>query len=289
MDYPNEIFTLQTKTKTFGIDAFFKRREENEGSPMKVFSDDRLTRFVFTILENKTAVSCNIPFNRLESLMYATKYAYEKHMDNLYVPKNQNNSSPAFTERFFAGNLKGKTPADILIENPEKGKDMLNTQYKWLKANLDKYPQNQRLIDALLDATKLTEEDLKGAASSGNSVIELLNVGVRPQIRKRKENGYCPCREATVVWKVGSDYPVNIKIKNYEAPVIIKEDKTVNVKITEKNKDSEVIGEFNIGPEDWISAVSQMKLTKESYYMISFPKALKAAEAGSNEWRTAQE
>ena len=51
-----------------------------------------------------------------------------------------------------SGNLKGKTPIEVLLSDPGNGKKSLNDQYIWLKSNLEKYPKNRELMEAIEDA-----------------------------------------------------------------------------------------------------------------------------------------
>ena len=67
MEYPNEIVTLMTDSKTYSIEAHFGKRGQGQSSPMKVLADNGLSRFAFTMLENRKAVTCSMAMDRLSA------------------------------------------------------------------------------------------------------------------------------------------------------------------------------------------------------------------------------
>lgn len=297
MKYPFDIVSCYSRakdhsTKTLSVEARFVERTDEDDSPLKIFKDG-LSRFVLTIIDKQVA-TCNIPLEKLEEMKTLTEYAINKFYDRkfLSVPTNSNNTSPAFTVHFVSGSLKGKSPAEVLIENkddPEKGRKILNDQYKWLKDNLSKYPNNKDIMDAIVDASKLDLDSLyeSNVPASVASVIPILDLTCRPLLRKRKENGMCPCYECKITWDCSRNYPVTIQVKNYLAPVTQKEDKTINVQISGKDKDSEITNTFNMGTDEWLNTLKEMDDAKTIYKMLKMSGALKKAEAADAENRNA--
>lgn len=295
MKYPFDIVSCYSRSKeghikTLSIEARFVEREEGDDSPLKIFKDG-LSRFVLTIID-KQAATCNIPLDKLEAMKAITDYAQKRHYEAKFAPavSDSSNSSSAFTVRFVSGTLKGKSPADVLIENrnnPERGKKILNEQYKWLKENLGKYPKNKEIMDAIEDASKLDISTLENCTSVPLPIIPILDLECRPLIRKKKDDGMCPCYECKITWDFCRDYPITIQVKNYLAPVIIKEDKTVNVQISGKDKDSEVDNVFYMGVDEWLNSLKEMDDAKSIYKMLKMNKALKIAEAADEENRNA--
>ena len=120
MNYPYDIVSIVRK-KTFSVAARFTRRTDD--NPLEIF-DSTCSRFVFTLIQDKIATTCNIHIEDLEEITQNTNLA--KAADFEYRRKSQNtvcqgNKSPAFTTRFTTGNLKGKTPIEVLLENGEEG------------------------------------------------------------------------------------------------------------------------------------------------------------------------
>ena len=290
MKYPFEIassiISAKGENKALSVEARFTRRTDDK--PIQIF-DDNFSRFKMTILIGKSASTCNIPIDELAGIIKKTDFAMNKHLDAEYsspVTTDSQGSSPAFTERFAAGNLKGKTPADVLIENGEAGKSILNKQYLWLKENLEKYPKNQILMDAISDASKLDIDklkDMKPAASV--KPISILNIGCRPLIRKKREDGKCFCYEAHITWDITKNYPVNIRIVNYYAPVVTRENGSLNVQISEKDGSSEITNEFNMTAESWLNIVDEMKTKKDGFEFIYLKNSIELAEKADAENR----
>ncbi len=275
MQYPYDIYSAVRRKSTFSIEGHFFKKEDE--SPMKIF-DDTFSRYVMTIIQEGTAAYFNLHVDDLPGIRAKTDIATKLQ----YTPSNNvsgGHTSPAFTKRFAGGNLKGKTPIDVLLEDPDKGKDVLNSQYKWLKENLEKYPKNQEMMDAIMDATKqdlssLSKEDTPAAAP-----ITLLEIGCRPLQRKKRDDGKCLCYEGKVVWDPSRDYNVSIEAKNYYAPVNKREDGTLNVDLSNKDRSTEKVHRFNMSGEEWLAALYTMEQTRDEFRIISFNKAYQLAEA----------
>ena len=74
----------------------------------------------------------------MEDLIRRSGFAYQKELEAELLPKAVKGNevdSPAYTVRFTNGTMKGKTPAQVLAEDPGNGSDALNRQYKWLQSN----------------------------------------------------------------------------------------------------------------------------------------------------------
>ena len=291
MKYPYDIISYVRK-KTFSIEARFTRKTDE--SPLQVFDD--FARFKFNVIFDGKAVTCNIPLDILSGMKAASEYAMKEQMVRRYGAANKREegetpASPAFTVQFKAGKLKGKTPVAILLENDEAtAKKMLNDQYKWLKENLEKYPGNKELMDAIVDATKLDLAELKEKApvtSSTSPVITILDIGARPLVRKTREDGKCFCYECKVTWDPSKNYPVSVSVSNYYAPVVQKENGLLNVQVSGKDRSTEMTGEFSMTDAEWLNAVDQMVLGKDGYQRMYLADAFKLADKADFENREA--
>lgn len=277
MKYPFDCVTHMTKNKTFSVEPRFSRKTDD--SPLKIFAPG-LSRFVFTTINSGKVAKCNVPISALADMEQRTQYAFNKYMEYTCRPSaaSDGKTSPAYTKKFFAGSLKGKTPADILAENGENGKTILNDQYKWLKANLDKFPKNKELMEAIMDAATLDVSGLKKDTTIAPPIVPILDIGCRPLQRKTRGDGKCFCYEIHITFDASRDYPVNIKINNYYAPVLKRNDGTLNVKLSEKDQSSEIIGDFSMTAGDWNDTLDIMRLCKDSFFKNNFGNHLKMAE-----------
>lgn len=280
MKYPYDIISYVRK-KTFSVEAHFSN--EVKESPLKIF--DEFSRFVFCVIADGKAVTCNIHIEDYAGIKAATEYAYNKHMDNKnIVVDSTNEKSIAFTTRFVTGTYKGKSPVDILLENGDAGKKILNDQYIWLKENLSKYPNNNKLMEAIVEASKIDLSNISNSSMSDTPIV-VFDLGCRPLVRKQREDGKCFCYEAKVIWDSSKNYPVSVLIKNYYAPVEKKENGLLNVKLSGKDKTTEISNEFNMSAEEWLNVIDTMGQIKNSYYILNLQSALNLANEESKKNR----
>jgi hypothetical protein len=157
------------------------------------------------------------------------------------------------------GKLKGKTPYQILTEDPQAIVD-LQSQYAWLKKNQGAFPQNTIQMKAIEEAICLNEEGEleKGMAKKlmfGS--VPLYKAVPKPQRHKKDENGYVPVYELGINWHIGDKYPVEIRVKNYKALVVKQESGVENpnrVDAIEKRSES-----FRLSTKDWLACVRLME------------------------------
>lgn len=274
MKYPNDIFKAQNKKSTFSISAHFSK--EDGEAPMRVFKEP-FSRFKLTLIENGgSSASANLPVQKVEPVLQKSKALYNVSLSAATVQSTENDSV-AFTYRFATGRLKGKSPAEVLREEGyEQGKSTLNTQYKWLKDNLEKYPGNQKGLDAIKAAASLSAEDL-GSEKPAAAPVTILKEEVRPLVRNKREDGMCFCYGINIVYTPGKDYGVSICIENYYAPVVVREDGTMNVHSSQMDKTSLKRYVMNISLDNWIEAVSMMELSRNAFYFSNFNSAYKTA------------
>ncbi len=281
MKYPKEIFSA-VRTKTFAIEAHLFQDEDSE-KPLQVLNS--FSRFIFTIIDKSKAISANVPVELLQDMKARTQFAVTKHFESVYANAGNVPASPAFTEKFNTGNLKGLTPADVLKKEGENGKKVLNDQYKWLKQNLKKYPANQKLIDAIIDAANLEPEMLEGE-SSYVPTIDILTINCRPLIRKKRESdGMCPCYEVYVKFDSSKNYQVSVNIQTYYAPVEKRENGTLNVMLAKKDKNSIQSHDFAMTLTEWLNALHEMQEVVSMFKICHFSKALKQSETMTEELR----
>ncbi len=283
MKYPYDIVSY-VRNKTFSIEAHMQ--QEKDESPLKVFG--QFSRFVFAVISDGKAATCNIHTDEVAALQRITDYAYNKQLEAKAAPAaEETNVSPAFTKRFMTGTLKGKTPVEVLAEYGDKGKEMLNNQYKFLKENLAKFPKNQELIDAIIEAGKVDPSEIEKAQAGTNAPLTVLEIGCRPLVRKTREDGKSFCYECKVTWDFTKNYPVSIQIKNYYAPVRKNENGMLNVMLREKDTKTEISNEFSMTAKEWINAVDSMKRIMDSFYLLNLKSALNMAERAGIENRQA--
>ncbi len=300
MDYPYDLVTVKRKKSTLSVEAHYKyigeQDPEKVDSPLRVFHPS-FSLYRFSIIEAGVGASFfTIHMNDVPGIAARTDAAAAEY----YRPRRKNTegvpNNPAFTERFNMGAYKGKSPVDVLVENGyEKGgegRKILNTQYTFLKKNVEKYPDNGRMINAIMEASKLTDEELKQAKPSGGATppMQLISIGCRPLTydKYKREDGRFLCYEGSAVWDMDKDYPVCVTARNYYAPVKKNEDGTLNVQLNQLDRNSEKVRTFNLTADEWLNLISELKYSKEAFRVCNFSKAYTAAEAAGEVNRKSQ-
>lgn len=277
MKYPFDRFVAQTSDKTLSVEAILSKRTAEDDSPQMVFS--KFARFVLTLIKNadKKSVKMNIPVDVIKAISLKTAAATSLQVQQECTCDPTYNT-PAFTERFRTGTYAGKSPAEILIENPgDKGKEILKAQNKWLKDNLSKYPSNQKLIDAIREAASMASKLSSDMLSKTNMrPVTILDIGVRPLVRNTRSDGKSFCYEGKVTWDFSKKYPVTVTVSNYYAPVVKRDNGTLNVQVSQKDGNETI--EFSMTMDDWIELADRMMRSVDIYERIYMPQMIKMAE-----------
>lgn len=253
---PKELVSI-VRNQTFAIQNELVKAECQDGSePLKFYS--HFSRFPIVIINaERKATTANIHVGDIPDMVARTNFAHTKDMEMAFMPKTiaptasanggeDLSNNIAFTTILTLGNgLKGKTPAQLILEDPNNTQK-LNNQYKWLKENIDKNPKfkdnNKKQMDAIAEAGRLYKAgkltaDVAAAASTptnaGQSIV-IYETGMRPLIRRKRPDGKCFVYEVKIEWVLGNKYPVNVEIQNYYAPVTQDAKGLLNVKASEK-------------------------------------------------------
>ena len=236
----------------------------------------------------KIPAKVNIKEEMLDGIELRTDEAARMYWKEQWIkPINTEVSSEslATTERFRMGNLKGKTPVDVLLEYGDKGKEMLNNQYEFLKEKTKELEAegknalvagNKKMMQAIIEASKLDLSSTEKKSQRGFSA-ELMRITARPLIREKREDGKCFCYEATVTLTSTDDYPVNVQIKNFYAPVKQMDGGLLNIMFKETDQKSVVNNEMKLSVDQWLAVVKKMVRDRNEYETISYGQALKTA------------
>lgn len=291
---PKEIASV-VRGQTFGIANALDRAkgyaDENSDvkpdSPLKFYSV--FSRFPVVIInEQKKAVTGNIPVTDIADIVKRSNFIYEKHMQESMKIENTD-LSPAYTVKISSGKLKGKTPAEVLIEDPDN-KQLLNQQYVWLQKNLDKYPKNQIQMDAIEDAANLLKEGTldKENVNMSSSRFNIYKSGTKPLKSRPMINGKNFIYDINIEWFIGDNYPVNITIQNYYAPVIKdKETNMNNVMFTERDKSTHITNEMKLTAAEWMNVLEAIDRNMRTFEMLNATECYK--EASKIDWENRAE
>lgn len=271
MKNPKEYFCLRQNQTFFALNELTIPVCKDGSEPL-TFHHNTFSRFKFVIINaEKKAATANIPVTAIPGIFEKMKEArLQKKEDKNDAPAN----SQAYTVVITSGTLRGKTPAQALIENPNNRQFLIN-QVSFLKQHLAQYPKNQVQIDALEDALKLYDSGKldKTAEVSGPSII--YQTGVRPLIRRKDVNGRCFVYEISISYNDAAEKPVSIEIRNYFAPVEQKENGLLNVKARERV--DEIKNAFNLSIDEWLWFEHMTEAQIRTFENINAPSLYKTA------------
>ncbi len=286
--YPYDIVSIVRK-KTLSVEAHLI--PDFETSPLKVFHES-YSRFVFTILDKESeqkAAYMNIHVDELSRIKAVTDIAFASTFKTS-TPLPEFPDAPLVTSvRFRMGIAKGKTPFDVLSENYDKGTQLLNDQYTFLAKGADRYPANKQEMEAILQASNLDPSVFKKKDQDVGtfSPITVFEQTARPLTRKTDESGRSFCYEGKVMWLPGQNYPVEIQISNYYAPVVKKENGLLNVQVSQKT--AETKKNFVLTDGEWLAAVEAMKRAVDAFYISCFARAYQTSEESARARREANQ
>ena len=162
---------------------------------------------------------------------------------------------------FQIGNLKGKTPLEVIKE--EGGMNTLVKQREFLAKNLEKFPANRELIAAIDEAIFMAQNNLLDAAVEVApeelqlGVTTIFSSGPRPLIHGDNAQEYCPVNELDITWTIGNRYPVEIRVQSYKAKVVRTNAGTLNVMRSDKRDECE--NRFKLSAASWFECLHNME------------------------------
>lgn len=253
---PREIAYIVEKSTFAILDGLTESNIENEEEPLTLHSR-KFSRFSFLIInQDKKAATANMNVKEMFGFLEKSHFAMQQEM--LYQFNSGSNEEEelplAYTVTITSGTLKGRTPADVLLNDGEEGKKLLNNQYIFLKNNLSKYPKNKTQMDAIVNASQLLKEGKLDADAVGKGQtkrISLYSSGLRPLVNRKNNAGMSFVYELTVDWLLGEKRPLMITIVNYYAPVIKKDDGMLNVQVKQRDQTTLRNNTVNLTFEDW--------------------------------------
>ena len=291
--YAMEAVSIKGKKTTLGIETLLYPPSEND-KPLTMHSN--FSRMKFTLInkegDSTYTVSANIPAREIYSLKTITDAVINSIVSFKMQPKiqqqrqgqtEQQSSSPAYIVPIANGIFKGKTPAEVLLNN-QNDKTGLEQQLNWLQNNLAKYPNNKKQIDAILDAFKLFQENkLKKDAVSNKSLdvgslstIDIYRADIRiPHATKTDKNGNTDVYSMNIICDPNKNYPFTINIVNMLAPPIIGDNGLVTANL--KQAVNKKVCSISLSDRDWINTVNALYNRITEFENAYFPSQWKKA------------
>lgn len=288
LENPREIFTnfsgKEGNRVTLAVECHMNpAKVEDEYSPQSLFG--KYSRIVFSMIRNGESVKANVNFDELPDIRERTAFArtkvYERELGVMPAAETGEALPIAYTTTFTMGPFKGRTPADVVMEDPDGNRGKLQEQYKFLRDNVAKFPMNQTIMDAitnayeLLEAGKLVKKN-EPAAASGKA-FEIYKSGYRPLTRVKREDGLCKVQEMTVMCDFGRKYPFELTITEYYAPVTSNNGR-LNVQAAAIDQGSVKRVTSYMGMKEWNDLLSRLDDQKAMFIAAYGPELLREAD-----------
>lgn len=279
---PRDIHSVsRNRTLVLGSEMYQERGIDGD-SPLKYFSD--FSRFLFCIInEEKRPASTKMRIDEIPDLLFRSKKAYEKQLDYEIEKisnvrgggtetKSGEGQSAAYSMTFWMGSQKGKTPVQVLQENPDTGAAILNKEYLFLQKEAAKYQKNGQMMNAIAEAMRLLKEGKIKTSAQNSSVpqltgyFQIYHSGFRPLIRKVRQDGKVPVKEMSIMWNYGQTYPVEITISNYYA--IVNKTKEGLLNVLPNTKQDELKNFMRLSASEWICCITKIEEEMKTFQML---------------------
>ena len=221
--YPRQIYSAKRDTVILGVDNYLSRPDKSDSvPPLEMHSP--FSRFVVTIIDKSGAETktpkANIPAGDVPGIVQISKLVMLEKMryESSGTDEAASTLSAAYTQQILVGGFRGRTPADILLENPGDKDKLLNTR-KFLADKADKYASNKKQVEAIDDAIAQLEAGTlkKQAGAKRSGVVHIYDVDHK-YMRDTNELGHRLFYSMSIVCLFGNNYPWEVTIENVFAP-----------------------------------------------------------------------
>ena len=183
----------------------------------------------------------------------------------------------AYTTIIMIGSCANRTPADVLLENPENKTELLKAR-KWLVENMAKYKKNKEQVAAIDNALELLQVGELKPRNGGSGSMVIYEREMKTS-RAVDANGYYTGSDIVITCYFGKKYPWRVQITNYKTKKKLDASgKTIVDAQTIKDKKSAAI---NLSDDDFIFCVTRMREIVELYQAQEFHALYKRAMAES--------
>ncbi len=263
--YAKQVIAIKHDKNTLGVDNYMyaptdQDLKDGASHPWEIHG--KYSRFVFTLIEraSKSFASFNVNALDIPKLLLDSIYFNNKSLERNKVASTDSgaaNLSPAYSYKITMGAFKGKSPAEVLLEDP-KNKEALEKTKGVLVENVQKYPTNQKGIDAIHEAISLLEKGELKAVASENASPTKFEFYNKMKITPSKEDGFVEVKTISISYNPLMRMPINITIMNCLAPPIKNAKIGADMKAAKNKKNISMF----MGMDEWIEVISQIDMVK---------------------------
>lgn len=278
---PNELDVICHKgksiVKTLTTAAEFYIPKEDEDCPFREPSLSRLDMSLILKDANDTKVFVfNVPAKEINEIKTKTEIAVNALMTmpvKAAVSSGTDDfaNSPAFTVSLMLNAFKGRTPGDVLMQDPSQKEELLKGK-SYLESNLSKYPANKKQIDAIDAAIALLEiGELDGRTSAPTTAGAVYTIYKREFKHKAKKDdkGNNLIYSISVTCDPSKDFPFEISVMNCYAPVVTNEYKQTVVKMAAAVNVQQ--GSIAVSDSEWLGLIGQAYDLYQNFKRVNAP------------------
>lgn len=280
--YPRQLYTAKREKIVLGIDNYLDPPSERDTvPPLEMHSP--FSRYVITIIDKSGAKivtpKANIPAGDIAGIVSIAKAAMNeriRYSGSGTEAEAQSDASPAYTLMIPFGRFKNKSPAMVLLDNPEDRSELMKTR-DFLQSKVAEYSQNQKHIDAidaavaLLDAGTLKQENAV-QVKSGMQVIYAVS---HKYMADTNSQGHRLFYGMSIECYYGNKYPWVITIENFFAPGQQTSKGGLTPKIEEKSGYAK--GIIRLNDLEWSQMISRMETNLQNFETLWYGKMYKAS------------
>ncbi len=270
--------------------ASVTKKEYKEGEPALAMSDT--SNVCINIFDAGSSKGVKFYFGgTLPSYIFEkTKLCMAmKLFSTLFVNKKSGNAdanSPAYTSKFKFGSFKGKSPAEVLLTNPQNYNSLVQEYNKLASTTDPKFvAANTAMMAAIQDAVNLYNAGKLNANNVNSSQKVLILEETRtPNIAKLDNRGYTEARTAKITFDTDPDNkaPYCIEIMNCMAPPV--QNAQIGAKLSQAVDKTMLM--MNFSEEEWYGFWKDTTDAKDSFGRMLEGERLEYSE--KNKWKPQQ-
>ena len=250
----------------------FDRETLVEDPPLEMFA--KYSVFNVDILKKMkngghVSVTSNIRLDQLAMLNARTKFAEDKIIEaEMNGPTEE--LEPCYSVKIRMGKFKDMSPAEVLLANPTNETELFSVR-DLLAQNVERYPSNQRVIDAINQAIIYSREDKlnPNLAKSATKVIKILETKMPKNKKNIKKDGKDLCYKINIYCYPGDDYPYEIVIENLWADVSIRNDKRQKIDLAGAEDMTRL--SMRLTEAQWTDLLDMMTENKKAFRYAWYP------------------
>lgn len=175
LEYLDQGYVAKRDKQTFALQFALSAPSPNDKTPVLCIHG-QYSRFILTLIDNtgsnRNILKVNIKADEVPHLFRQYELASAAKFNHKNQPKvstgDVKDRCPAFETKIRAGEMKGRTPGEILMEDPNKANE-LSRHRQWLSEHTTQYPKNVEIISAIDDAMFLLSTNQLAAKASNSS------------------------------------------------------------------------------------------------------------------------